>query len=163
MTTNNVKPEGRKSRWTAILQAWLIVGSLDMSAAIIQTLIYGRNPIDMFRYIASGFFGNTALEGGTLYAVLGVLFHYCIALIWSMFFFFIYPRISFLSINKILTGILYGFFVWFVMNQLILPLSNTPPFPFKLKSALIAMSILIVAIGFPLAFLASRFFSKKDC
>ncbi|MBS1558269.1 MAG: hypothetical protein JST69_06025 [Bacteroidetes bacterium] len=162
MITNQLKPEGRKGRGTAILQAWLLVGSLDLASAIIQTLIYDRNPLDMFRYIASGFFGNTALEGGMLYAILGIFFHYCIALIWTIFFFFIYPRISFLSINKILTGILYGIFVWLVMNQLILPLSNTPSFPFKLKSAFIAMGILIMAIGLPLAFLVSRFFSKKN-
>ena len=136
--------------------AWLIVGTLDITAAVIQTLINGRDPIMMLKFIASGVFGLTALQGGSGYAVLGLLFHYLIAGIWTLLFFTIYPQLRFLQKNVWLTALTYGLFVWFVMNRIVLPLSNTPAIPFTLRGALISAAILIVAIGTPLSLMARR-------
>ncbi|MEJ1240855.1 hypothetical protein WBG78_22105 [Chryseolinea sp. T2] len=136
--------------------AWLIVGTLDITAAVIQTLINGRNPLMMLKFIASGVFGSDALAGGNGYAVLGLLFHYMIAGIWTWLFFQLYPRLRFLQENVWVTTIVYGLFVWFVMNRIVLPLSNTPSIPFTVKGALISATILIFAIGMPLAMMARR-------
>ena len=136
--------------------AWLMVGTLDIMAAVIQTLINGRNPVMMLKFIASGIFGPAALAGGNGYAVLGLLFHYMIAGIWTWLFFQLYPRLRFLQENVWVTTIVYGLFVWFVMNRIVLPLSNTPPIPFTVKGALISATILIFAIGMPLALMARR-------
>lgn len=144
----------------AILFAGLLVGTLDILVAITQTLIYGRNPLNMLKFIASGVFGKPALTGELPYAFYGLFFHYCIAMGWTILFFLIYPKIELLSRNKIISGICYGFFVWLGMTQLVLPLSNTPPFPFKLSGAIISVSILVVAIGLPLSFLASKFYAS---
>ena len=65
-------------------------------------------------------------------------------------------QIRFLQKNVVLTGVLYGLFVWFVMNRIVLPLSNTPPLPFTVRGALISSAILIVAIGMPLSIIAKR-------
>lgn len=140
-----------------IFRAGLLVGTLDLTAAIIQTLIYGNNPVKMFQFIASGVFGKAALTGGAGYAVSGVLFHYCIAMLWTILFFYLYPKLRIASANRVVTGIVYGFFIWLVMSRLVLPLSATPAFPFKLKSALIAMGILMLAIGLPLSFIAYHY------
>ncbi|HRH60078.1 MAG TPA: hypothetical protein PL045_05880 [Chitinophagaceae bacterium] len=40
------------------------------------------------------------------------------------------------------------------MNLIVVPLSNSPKFPFDAARAAIAASILIVCIGIPLAFMA---------
>ena len=145
----------------AVLVAGLIVGTLDISAAIIQTLLNNGNIVKLLQFIASGLFGRQSFSGGVPFAISGLLFHYIIALGWTVLFFLIYPRIKFMAEYKILTGLLYGCFVWLIMNQVVLPLSNTPPISFNILSAVVAILILVGAIGLPLAFLAQRFYLKK--
>lgn len=144
------------SRVRTMWLAWLIVGTLDITAAVIQTLINGGNPLMMLKFIASGVFGPAAFAGGNGYAVMGLLFHYIIAGIWTWLFFLLYPRLRFLQENVWVTMIVYGLFVWFIMNRIVLPLSNTPPIPFTVRGALISATILILAIGMPLAMMARR-------
>jgi hypothetical protein len=115
----------------------------------------------MLKFIASGVFGSAALTGGNGYAVLGVLFHYLIAWIWTWLFFLLYPQFRFLQKNVWITALTYGLFVWFVMNRIVLPLSNTPPIPFTIRGALISAAVLIVAIGMPLSLMARRYASAK--
>jgi hypothetical protein len=141
-----------------ILLAWLLVATLDGASASIQTALYGRDPIGVYNYIASAVFGPVALTGGLSYAFLGLLFHYFIAFCWTRLFFFIYPRLRLMSINRVATGISYGLFIWVIMNRIVVPLSNTPKFPFRFQSALIGASILIVMIGLPLSFIAHRYY-----
>lgn len=146
----------------AILGAWLIVATLDLIAAIIQTLIYKGNILKMLQYIASGAFGADAFSGGTMFAVVGILFHYSIALLWTTLFFKIYSWINAsLSKNKFTVGIAYCFFVWLIMNCAILPLSKIPARPFNLTGAVIGAAIVIVAIGLPLSYLANRYYSRR--
>ncbi len=89
-------------------------------------------------------------------AAMGLLFHYLIAFSFTLFFFWIFPKVKTWIPNWVLLGVLYGILVWVVMNRLVVPLSNTPKGPFNLQSALINAAILIVCIGLPLAFMASR-------
>lgn len=145
-----------------ILWAGLLVGSLDITAAFIQTLLYGRNPVGVLNFIASGVFGKEALDGGASFAFYGLVFHFCIAMGWTIIFFWIYPRMKFLSKNKIITGVGYGFFVWLMMNRIVLPLSNVPHFPFRFTSAIIASLVLMAAIGLPLSFIAHSFYSSQQ-
>lgn len=136
--------------------AWLVAGTLDLAAAAIQTHIAGRDPLMMLKFIASGVFGTDAFAGGSGFAVAGALFHYIIALIWTVLFFLLYPRWKFLQQNVWVTGVAYGLLVWLVMNRIVLPLSNTPPLPLTLKGALISSMILIAAIGMPLSWMARK-------
>src|SRR5213076_2405347 len=96
--------------WKTVFWAWLLVGTLDITTATLNYSIGGgREPINIFIYIASGVFGQHAFEVGAPMAWWGLFFHYLIAFIWTTFFFLIYPRIAFMSrINWILVGILYG-------------------------------------------------------
>jgi hypothetical protein len=138
-----------------ILKAGLIVGSLDIIAALLQYYIKtGKNPGNVLKFIASGVFGKEAFSGGTTMVTIGLLLHFVIAFIFTFFFFWIIYKIPAFSKQKILTGILYGLFIWSVMNFIVVPLSNTPPLTFKLTNALLAMGILIVCIGIPLSFMA---------
>lgn len=155
--TSSAGSRGGRTVW----MAWLMVGTLDILAAVIQTLINGRNPLMMLKFIASGVFGSAALAGGNNYAVMGLLFHYLIAGIWTYFFFFLYPRLRFLQENVWITAVVYGLFVWFIMNRVVLPLSSTPSIPFTVRGALISATILILAIGMPLAFMARRYTWSK--
>lgn len=139
----------------------LIVGSLDIIAASIQTLINGRSPVSMLKFIASGVFGSKAFSDGMRYAWYGLFFHYCIATIWTTIFYLMYSKITMLTKNWMVIGVGYGLVVKFGMSQVVLPLSNTPDLPFTSKGAIISSLILIVAIGLPLSFMANKLHKSK--
>ena len=141
-----------------LLKAGLIVGTLDISAALFQYYIKtGKDPGNVLKYIASGLLGKEAFTGGRGMIILGLLLHFLIAFSFTIFFFWIFSKISSLGRQRILTGILYGLFIWSVMYFMVVPLSNTPPSPpFKFTNALVAMGILVVCIGIPLSFMAEN-------
>lgn len=157
----------------AVLITGLIAGTLDASAACIQYYLNtGNNPARVFRYIASAVFGAQT-KTGDLYgwAALGLFFHYLIATIWAFFFFLCYRPIKKLIENKYVTGVAYALFVWSIMNLLVVPLAFGTDLGMQAESlfsqvrinnSLIAMGILIVAIGLPVSLLADRFYSKND-
>lgn len=151
----------KKNFWKTIVLAGLLVGSLDITAAIVQFSIRtGKDPLIVLKYIASAVFGPSAYSSGNIMAVWGLLFHYLIAFIWTILFFFIYPKLKLLSWNRVITGILYGIFIWIMMTQVVVPMTKILPGTFVIKQATIAVLILIGAIGLPLSFIAHRYYSK---
>ena len=153
MTTRNAK----------ILQAGLIAGTLDVLSAFIYYYIKSgkTNFLVIFKFIASGIFGKAAGDGGNAMIWVGFILHYAIAFSFTVFFFWLYPKVKLMSKNRIVTAIVYGLFVWAVMNLIVVPSSNTVHRPFKIEGALINMGILIVCIGLPLSFMANDFFRKR--
>jgi uncharacterized membrane protein YagU involved in acid resistance len=91
----------------------------------------------------------------------GLLLHYSIAFASAIFFFWLFPKVKWLSANKVLTGIIYGVFIWMVMNLIVVPASRIGHQPFDVVNAIINMLILIVCIGIPLSFAASSFYKNK--
>ena len=143
-----------------ILAAGLLVGTLDISAAFVDYYIStGKNPLMVLPYIASGVFGKTALAGGTTMMIAGLVFHYIIAFIFTVLFFWIYLEIGFIFANRVLTGVLYGLFIWAIMNLVVVQLSNAPHAPvnaMKWPKVIKSMLILIFMIGMPLSFIADK-------
>lgn len=150
-----------KSLVKTILWAGLLVGTLDILCAFANAAINGVRPVRVLLYVASGVFGKAAFSGGAFTAICGLLFHFMIAYGCTIFFFWLYPRMKWMSKNNWVTGIVYALFVWIVTNLIIVPLSNTPPGAFHIERALLAWAILIIAIGWPLAWIAQRFFYSK--
>jgi hypothetical protein len=147
---------------TTIVSAALLVGTLDALGATINYLVSGRKDAGkLFQYIASAVFGANAYTGGTAMIILGVLFHYIVASLFTLCFFLLYPRMKLLSVNRFVTGILYGIFIWLVMTFLVVPLTRIPAKTVYLKPAIIGASILIVAIGIPLSYIAKAYYSKR--
>jgi len=139
------------------LRAGLIVGTLDILAAFIQYYINTqKNPLMVLKFIASGAFGKEAFSAGDIMLVWGALFHFFIATCFSIFFFWLAAKIPSILKFKLLTGILYGIFIWCFMQFVVVRLSQIQQGPIKLSKALIAASILIVCIGIPLTFLAEK-------
>jgi hypothetical protein len=121
------------------LIAGLITGSLDISAAFIQYFIMTHeSPVVILPFIASGVFGNGAFNGENIMILWGLIFHFIIVIIFAIFFWQskIFPSIL---KNKLLTGVLYGFFIWSVMKFLVLPLSQAPKSPLHFTGAIIAI------------------------
>ncbi|GAB4018003.1 hypothetical protein GCM10028773_16280 [Spirosoma koreense] len=117
----------------------------------------GKDPLMVWRYVASGAFGNEALKGGSAPVVWGLGFHFVIALTFAAFFYLIYPSLRRLISNPILTGLLYGVFVWVVMNLLVLPLSQVAPPVFEISRVLIGLSVLMLCVGLPIALIVNRY------
>lgn len=145
-----------------IIKAGIIVGTLDILSAFIYYFIRtgGKSPFDVLKFIASGIFGKEAYSGGNMMILLGLILHYVIAFAFTIFFFWLYPKITIFSENKILAGTFYGIFIWVVMNLIVVPLSNIPNRPFNIANAIINVIILIVCIGIPLSFMANTFYNK---
>lgn len=148
-----------------VLLSILLVGTLDLLSAYVDVyLSTGKNSfISVSKYIASGWVGKAAFDGGTGMVILGIVSHFIVVSFFTTFFFWLFPRIPFWSQNRIITGILYGFFMWSVMTFIVVPLSNVPPrqSPIQWDRALKAIAILIVMIGWPLSFIAASYFKKN--
>jgi hypothetical protein len=147
-----------------ILLSGLLVGTLDILSAFVDFYISkGKNPIIILNYIAGAAVDKTT-AAGTGGALIGLLFHYTIAFSFTILFFWLYARINWLSKNWVITGIVYGLFIWIMTTQVMLRFTNlTVPSINKIDimKASKAALILICMIGLPLSYIAYRS-SKKS-
>lgn len=145
-----------------ILWAGLLVGYLDITAAIINFMFNSdKSPRLIFNYIASAAFGKERAYSESSMVALGLFFHFLVAYSFTVFFFLVYPRLRFLSKNRLLTGILYGCFIWCIMNLLVVPNTYINKYPPMAVKTLIQVAILIAAIGIPLSYIAYWFYRNR--
>lgn len=147
---------GRSGRNT-ILSATLVAGTLDILAAFLvyAVILEKTSPARILMSIASGIFGKAAYSGGTPMIISGLLLHFLIAFIFSVLYYLIYPGLSFLRRRKLLSGTLYGIFIWLIMNLGVLPIVfKGMPLPDP-QASIIGMAIVIVAVGIPIAYIVS--------
>lgn len=146
-----------------IIKAGVLVGTLDILTAFVHYYLKtGNNPLGVLQYVASGMFGKEAFVPRYTMFGAGLFLHYIIAFAFTIFFFWLFPKLNFVSKHKVLTGVLYGLFIWSVMNLIIVPLSKIPARPFNVTNALINVAILVVCIGIPLSFMANTFYAKAN-
>jgi hypothetical protein len=145
-----------------LLITGLIAGTLDILAAYTDIFIRtGRISKKMFQYIAGGALSlNNTMNGGVPIILLGVFFHYFIAFSFTLFFFYLYRKNRIFGLNKFVAAFLYGFFIWAVMNLIVLPLSALPPGTITIGKALQGGSILAVMIGLPVSLGASSYYRE---
>ena len=149
----------------AVIVTGLLAGLFDITAACIHYMIVSgdKSPVFIFKYIASAAFGKErAYSGGLPMEAMGLLFHFIIAMSFTAFFFFIYPKFKLLSRNIFVTGLAYGIFAWLVTNLIVVPASKLHKFPSNLNASTIAgILILMFVFGLPIAFLAKKHYSGK--
>ena len=150
-----------KSKSGTIFLSGLIAGTLDILAAVIiyAVILEKTTAVKILQSIASGIFKKEAYTGGPQMVWYGLGLHYVIAFIFAWFYFIIYPYLPFLKKNFILSGVLYGIFVWIIMNLIVLPIAfpllPEKHFDFPL---ILSMLILIVCIGLPIASITRKFY-----
>ena len=144
----------------SIAWAGLLAGTLDIIAACgLFSIRTGQDPTVVLRFGASGAFGPTAMSGGWSMALAGLVFHFLIAFTWTTFFFLIFPKLP--KGSWIFYGLLYGVFVWLVMNLIVLPyISKITPRPFSWSGAITGAIVLMLAIGLPVSYLARKFYRQ---
>jgi uncharacterized membrane protein YagU involved in acid resistance len=142
-----------------IFWAGLIAGILDLTAAcVVSWLRAGVTPGTVFQSVASGVYGPASFNGGTKTQVLGIVFHFIIATTWAAVYYFASRKIPFLLNQTIISGVLYGVAVYLFLNFVVIPLSAIPrrTTPVPISGRLIGMSIIIVCVGLPIAFIVRR-------
>ena len=146
-----------------MLASGLMVGTLDGTAAIVDFLVSSHgDPRVVFRYIASGILGFHAFSGGFPVALLGIAFHYVIAMSWTILFFITYPRFRLLRHHWLPTGVAYAMVIWIVMNFVIRPLSLVPHLPWTLFKVVKSYLILAVVVGPPITYTAKRGYADSS-
>jgi hypothetical protein len=151
----------RPALWKVIFGATLLVGTLDISDALIFYGLQGAAPIRIPQGIASGVFGRASFGMGYRSALLGLLFHYFIAFS-AVTVYLLASRKLPLARHPLLYGTLFGAALYLVMNYLVLPTSKiglrpTPP----LIPLINGIAALIVCVGIPLAFIARRYIPQQ--
>jgi len=137
-----------------IFFTWMVTGTLD---AILALLINFKVPaVVIFKFIASGLFGAAAFSMGTSAVLYGILIHYCIAFVWAIIFFLLYPKLIALIKYRIVLIIVTGLVIWLVMNMAVLPLTSVHSQPLKLNGVLENVAALIIAFGLPVTMIASN-------
>jgi hypothetical protein len=146
----------------AIIVSGTIIGIADgLAASTSAYLSSGVTPDRVFQYVASGVVGIEAFKGGMPMVVLGILFHFFIALSFTAFFYALASRRKSLFDKVLLTGVVYGIFTWLVMNFVVVPLSQIPASEFNLHQVFIGLLIHIFVIGIPIVWLTKQHFRKS--
>ena len=145
-----------------ILVAGLVAGTFDITYACIFAYVRrGVGPAAVFRSVASGALGPSARDGGVKVAVLGLCFHFLIALIVAAIFYFASRAIPFLLDHPVVSGLLYGLCVYLVMYGLVLRFSavHSQLYPWQYPWAVLIPNVLIhmLGIGLTIALIVRKF------
>jgi hypothetical protein len=139
-----------------IVVATLVCGTLDILLAVILTLMRGRDPAAMLRFVASGPF-PAATGWGAAGSVLGLAVHFTLMGIMVAWFVIAARNVPALTDKPWLAGLIYGLITYVVMNLIVVPLrfpAAWPPAPLSVATQLFAH---IVLVGWPTAFITRRY------
>ncbi len=136
-----------RNAFLAIFWGGLACGVLDISQACLAWGIQNHvPPTRIFQSVASGLLGSKSFQGGMKTAALGLFLHFLIAFIWAVTYYLASRRIDFLTASPVISGLLYGEFVWVMMNCVVLPLSALHRWPPRFDPA----AVITGPIGHPL-------------
>jgi hypothetical protein len=133
----------------------LIVGAMDITAAIIQAISRGATATRLLQFVASGLVGQNAFQGGAATAALGLGLHFVIAFTLVTVFYVASRCFVLLRHYPVVSGLAYGLIVFGVMNLVVLPLSAAKP-RHSLPGDLIQIGIHMFIIGLPTSLLIRR-------
>jgi uncharacterized membrane protein YagU involved in acid resistance len=144
----------------AIFWGGLACGVFDITQACIAWGIQNHVPPQrIFQSVASGLLGPKAFQGGAQTAALGLLLHFLIAFIWAVIFYVASRRMAFLTERPVIAGLLFGEFVWLMMNCVVVPLSAIHRWPPRTDPASIITGPIghTVLVGLPVALAVRRY------
>lgn len=151
MVTNQARPT------TAIVAAGLVAGALDISAAFLVYGYFGARPIPLLQGIAAGALGPRSFNGGIATAALGLFFQFLIATIWATVYVGASRWIPSLITRATIAGALFGIFVYFFMNRVVVQISAAHKYPFTMRGMIIGVTIHVFCVGLPIALVTRRF------
>ena len=133
----------------------LVAGTLDILFAVILSLLFGREPAAMLRYVASGPFPQ-ATEWGAAGSALGLATHFALMAVMAAVYVLIARARPANLTMPVRAGIAYGLVTYVVMNLIVVPLRFGTPLPPKPISIATQLFAHIVLVGIPIALVAAR-------
>lgn len=144
-----------------IVQATLVAGTLDILAAMVLSILYGRGPEAMLRFVASGPFPG-ATEWGLAGSALGLLVHFALMAVMVALYVAAAARYATLREKPLLWGTLYGLATYVVMNLIVVPLRFEGAFPPSTRSLVTQIFCHVVLVGIPTALIAARHLKRRS-
>jgi len=138
-----------------IVLATLVAGTLDILAAVCLSLIFGRGPMNMLRFVASGPFPG-ATEWGAGGAALGLAVHFALMAIMVTVYMIAADRRPALRVKPLQWGVIYGLVTYVAMNLIVVPLRFPGAFPPSPRGLATQLFCHIVLVGLAIAYIASR-------
>jgi hypothetical protein len=149
--------------WTpgrTILLGGLVVGVLDILDAFIFFGLRGVSAQRILHSIAAGLLGReSAIAGGLPTALLGLCLHFIIATGVVATYYLVSRGMPTLRNHPVISGMLYGIVVFFVMQLIVLPLSATTGSGRVLPSGAPLVNALLIhvfGVGLPAALFTTR-------
>jgi len=138
-----------------LIAGGIVVGSLDITYAILFWSFRGVAPTRVFQSVAAGVLGRNSFNLGMKSALLGAALHYFIAFSIVIVYYVASKWIPLLIEHAVICGIVYGIGVYIVMNYVVIPLSNAArPKTFNLLWVSCSVVVHMFLIGLPAALFA---------
>jgi hypothetical protein len=145
-----------RSIWKPVIAATLVCGTLDILFAVILTLMRGKEPAAMLRFVASGPFPK-ATEWGAAGSLLGLAVHFALmAIMVATFVIAVRARPSLLS-SPLIAALVFGLVTYLVMNLIVVPLRFPAAWPPKMLSIATQLFAHIVLVGLPTAYITRSY------
>lgn len=141
----------------AALVGGLIGGTLDILFAITFAIVNGRTATWLLQTVATGLLGPAAYDGGTGTAILGLAAHFVLSIGWAALFVTLAVRLPLLVRKPVVSCVVFGLVVFFVMRLVVLPLSDFP-YPVSVFSKAAGLDLLSHVLLFapPIVLAAAR-------
>lgn len=145
-------------------RAAVLAGRAGGAADILTAFVIYRpaTPVVILQSVASGLLGPASFQGGTTSAVIGLVAHFAISIVFGGLFVFAAAQAQVLLRRWLLSGLAFGVFVYGVMNAIVVPLSLAPARPAP-PADMIALGLMAHAFfGIALAFTAARLLRRPS-
>ncbi len=154
--------DSSRSVLKAIIVGAIVAAFLDLLDPIVFYGLRGVAPIKIPQSIASGILGRAAYSGGLRTALLGLAAHLFIALVWTTIFVLAARVLPILTQHAVISGLLYGVFIYAVMYGLVLPHTNLFPRSHPTTAVLInSIAAMVFLVGLPIS-LVNRYLAPPS-
>ena len=141
----------------AIVYGGALVGLFDFGYATILAWWAGRPLYRPWQGVASALLGRDAFAAGAPAVLLGLLCHFVVAFSIVTAYVLASRRLALLTRLAAALGMLYGAFVFFVMNWVVIPLTRIGHAPAFTRSSLVSSLVVhVFLVGLPAALFARR-------
>ena len=149
---------GSRAQWLAIIAGGVIAGTVDIGAAC---LIFHADPVTILHAVASGFLGPASFHSGVPSAVLGAVSQIGISIGAAAVYVFAAACFPVLIRRTIGGGLVFGACVYFVMNDIVVPLSNAKPHTHFSWQLFAENMLAMFVFGLLIAFTARYFLAER--
>jgi hypothetical protein len=163
MISTTERPRGAtapRTPFQAVVVGGLIAGACDMAYALIWfSGMKGVPWMKIPQSVAAGLIGKGSFDGGAGTVALGFGLHWLIAFIWAAIYVFAGRTLLPDVLRKpIPYGLVYGAWIYFFMNWVVLPLSamHTKPHFAPLDTWLTGLAVHMLGIGLAISLSASK-------